>query len=69
MKYLFNNQISSCLCTVIRKCKCDRVKGVDNAPCLQLTSSNCPVGLGEDQASKAYTSKNTRQKPWACQAA
>ena len=69
MKCLFNYQVSSCLCTVIRKCKCDRVKGVDSSPCLQLTSSNCPVGLGENQASKAYTSKNTWQKPWAFRAA
>lgn len=69
MKCLFNYNSARAATDLIRKCKCDRVKGVDSAPCLQLTSSNCPVGLGEDQASKAYTSKNTRQKPWAFQAA
>lgn len=45
------------------------LKGENNAQCLQLTSWNCPLGLGKDQPSKEHTSKNTRQKPWAFQAA
>lgn len=42
-EHLLSNQISSCLGPEIRKCKCDRVKGENNAVS-STDSSDCPVG-------------------------
>jgi hypothetical protein len=35
------------------------IKGENNALCLQLTNSNCPIELGKDLPSKEQTAKNT----------